>query len=134
MPEPTSYAAIGWILGALVGLIVAMNQIDDFIKRRRGHPGNEELKGGADVMSARLTAVEREQEQAMVRRRAMHDKIDAGQRALREEWKQDIEAIYSEINKLREGQSKLNTNDEHQNRHLAHIEGKLDRLIERMFK
>jgi len=42
--------------------------------------------------------------------------------------------IYDEINKLREGQSRNNTNDEHQNQHLVHIESKLDRLIERNAK
>lgn len=101
LPDPSSYQAIGWILAGLVGLIVSINQIDDFIKRRQGAPPNEELKGTADVLNQRVAHLEKEAQEAMERRRKMHERIDGVQTAVREEIKNDIGDVYQKIDDTR---------------------------------
>lgn len=131
LPDPGSFSAIGWLLAGLVALVVGINQIDDFLKRRRGQPANEELKGSADVIVARVAALEREAAEAMTRRRAMHAKIDDAEKRLREEVRKDTADLHEKINKVDRDVATLTAQNAAQNQHLAHIESKLDRLIER---
>lgn len=131
LPDPNSFSSIGWIFVCLVGLVVGWNQIDDFIKRRQGKPANEELKGVADVMAQRMASVEAEQREAINRRRAMYSKIEAVQVALQAEMKKDLNQVYDEINRMRTDVAGMKSDNTHQTRHLASIEAKVDRLVER---
>lgn len=132
LPDPNSFSSIGWIFVCLVALVVGINQIDDFLKRRKGSPPNEELKGGADVLSQRVIALESEAKEAMTRRRAMHQKIDEAEKRLRDEVRVDTGALHEKINKVDRDVAALNAKTELQNQQLARIESSVHRLAERI--
>jgi hypothetical protein len=153
--DPNAPQWVGAIALTIFSLAGGMNQVAALIARWRGEPPSEVLKASADVMSNevltlkeamrnagtkleravqfdhRITHLEEESREAIARRRAMYQKIEQVEHILREEIKRELGGIYSEVNKLREGQASLEANDEHQNQHLTHIEAKVDRLIER---
>lgn len=132
MPDPNTFSALGWLFVALVGLVVGVNQIDDFFKRRKGSPGNEELKGGADVIAQRVAVLESDARESMNRRRAMHDKIDLAEKRLREEVRKDTADLYDKINTVAQNVAALNAKTELQNQQLARIEASVHRLAERI--
>ena len=58
---PISWSWLGYLLGGLTGLAVAVNQMDDFFKRRQtpaGLPPNEQLQSSVDKLEERLDKVD----------------------------------------------------------------------------
>lgn len=134
LPEPTSAQSIGWLLLACGGASVALNQVWSFVQRLRGHPPAESLKADADLIRQRVANLERSDAEAAQRRRAIYQKIDEMGMSIRNELRRETSVLSEQVGELREGQTGLEHNNTHQNQHLAHIETKLDRLIERFLK
>ncbi len=115
---PDANAMLQLFLAANLILSVAIG-IKTFFPAKREIGGQPiEVKGAVDW--ARRDVVDKHMESNHREHENIFKKIGGMERG-----------IYEEINKLREGQAKNNSNDQHQNQHLVHIESKLDRLIER---
>lgn len=130
MPPPDAGAFMTWLGCAAFALMLA-NQTFSLVSKFRGHPAPEQLKSTADEMTRRVQELEHSSAEAVERRRKMHEKIEATDRALREHTNQITEGIYKRINLMGERVAGLVRDTENQNHHLVHIETKLDRLIER---
>ncbi len=128
--NPDAVQLAAW-LACLFFVAGGVNQVMRMVDRARGHPPNEELKGGADVMSQRVASLEKEAQEAMVRRRAMHERIDGAEKRVREEVKRDTELIHEKINNVAREVSALNAKTELQNQQLQRIETSVMRLTER---
>lgn len=131
MPEPTHWQAFGWIAMVLFGLAGGINQVVRLVDRWKGHPPVEHLQINANELARRVTSLEQTAAEALERRRAMHDKIDRVKEEIREEVKTDLGGVYERLNTLTASVAGLHRDTEHQNRQLLHMDGKLDRLIER---
>ncbi len=127
VPDPTSYAVIGWIALALFSLAGGVNQVFKVVDRLKGNPPVENL-------AQRVAHLERNDEEAVARRRAIYNKMEDMEKRIRAEIKADLTMIFGEMNKLRDGQTGLERNDKFQNQIMGNIEGKLDRFIERHIK
>lgn len=134
MLEPHTWQAIGWIAVALFGIAGGVNQIVRLVDRFKGHPPAEQLKLNADSLERRVTTLEHTAAEAMQRRRAMHEKIDAVKEEIREETKRDLGQVYDRLNTLGESVAGLHRDTTHQNTQLLRIDTKLDRLMERLGK
>ncbi len=131
MSEPSTWQAIGWLAVALFSLAGGINQVTKLVDRWRGHPPAETLKASADELTRRVSALEENAQEAMERRRAMHGKIDAVESKVRADVKQDLGNVYERLNSVSQSIAGLARDTEHYSRQMAHIEAKLDRLIER---
>ena len=127
---PDAVHLAGW-LGCLFFLAAGINQVFKLVDRSRGHPPPEELKGGADVIAQRVVVLENESKEGMVRRRAMHEKIDGVEKRVRDDLKRDTELIHEKVNNIAREVSGLSAKTELQNQQLARIETSVHRLAER---
>lgn len=129
--EPSSYQAIGWITVAIFALVGGINQVIRLVDRAKGSPPVEQLKMAGDAITHRVEKLEGSHMDGLDRRRKMHEKIESTEKRIQDETRKELNQVYGEINKLRESVAGLHRDTENQNRHLVHIESKLDRLIER---
>lgn len=127
-PDAVQLAA--W-LACLFFVAGGVNQIMKMVDRARGHPPNEELQGGVDVVTQRVVVLENESKEGVVRRRAMHDRIDGVEKRVLAEVKRDTELIHEKINNVAREVSSLTAKTELQNQQLARIETSVHRLAER---
>jgi hypothetical protein len=61
LPDPNSFAAVGWLLLTLASLAVAVVQVLKLVDRARGkapNPPNEQLESGRRELERRVTNVE----------------------------------------------------------------------------
>jgi hypothetical protein len=137
MPEPSIPSPVqlaSW-LGCFAFLLMIVNSGMKLVDRFRGHPPVEQLdqqvKSGHLHTDRRLQALEAANQEAVDRRRAIYSKIDGAEKAIREEMRTSIGTFQNQIGHVREEVAGLKRDTANQNTHLAHIEAKVDRLIER---
>lgn len=132
MPSPVQLAS--W-LGCFAFLLMIVNSGMKLVDRFRGHPPVEQLdqqmRHGSIEVQRRLDDLEKLNAEGVGRRRAMYDKMEGIERRLSAELRENTTAIQAQIGHVREEVAALKTDTLNQNRHLAHIEAKLDREIER---
>lgn len=132
MPNAVQLAA--W-LGCLFFVIAMINASMKLVDRLRGHPPVEELdqqiRHSSIEVQRRLEALEKLNEEAVSRRRAMYAKMESSEHRLSQEVRETTKAVQEQVGHVREEVAALKTQNDNQNRHLAHIEAKLDRFIER---
>lgn len=99
MPDPNTFSALGWLFVALVGLVVGVNQIDDFFKRRRGSPANEELGLTAESLAQRIADLEQQRVDELKTGSERRQKIYAELKSQREDMLKLVDKIYDRIDR-----------------------------------
>ena len=131
MVDQHAWQAAGWIASAFF-LAGGINQVMRLVDRFKGNPPAEQLQINAQELARRVTALEESTTEASHQRRVMYEKVGSMKDEIRDEVKRDLGLVYDRLNKLSEGMAGLHRDTEHQTRELAHMNAKLDRLIERV--
>jgi Mg2+ and Co2+ transporter CorA len=61
LPDPNSYAAIGWVCVILAALAFGINQVMELVNRARGkapHPPNAQLEAAVEAVAERVATLE----------------------------------------------------------------------------
>lgn len=132
MLEPNHWQALGWIAVAIFALAGGVNQVVRLVDRFKGHPPVEHLQLNAMEIARRVESLERLTADSINHRSEINDDIKSVKDELREETRRDLGEIYARIHTLGESVAGLNRDTEHTSRQLAHIDNKLDRVIERL--
>jgi len=135
LAQSTSAAPLigGWVIGAvailqLVTLGMQVLRWNEAAKREV-HPQPLEVKDAAEFLPRQL--FEEHAEQNRREHEHLFAKLGGLDRGLRAEMKQDTDGLHEKINSVGREVSEHSATLELQNQHLAQIDAKLDRLIER---
>jgi hypothetical protein len=136
MPDPTSYSAIGWVLIAIVSLVVAINQVDDFLKRRNGKESDRTVGPQPfQVTEAKEFVHKREFEKHVEHNTNRHGQlfsaIDQVKAEAAKSLKNDVGELRDKIEEVARQNAGQTSTQNLMNQRLIHMDGKIDRLIER---
>jgi hypothetical protein len=137
MPDPSTFSSIGWILGSLAALFVAINTVDDFVRRR--------AQGGKEIHTIEPNPLTVRQEAEYVTRRdfvamqvehrrerdQLHAKLGGMERNLREEMKQDVEALHEKINNVALGVARMESESNAHGKILEQMHDDIRELMQR---
>lgn len=136
LPDPNSYASIGWLLVGLGALLVIVNQGFKMKRNFMGdppQPPNQVLGQSAQELQRRVDVLERHVDESDRRRKGLYDRIESSAahtaskiEALRVEVKDDIQGVHERINVLESEQGGLKTATDLTNQRLAQIDSKMD--------
>jgi hypothetical protein len=134
MPDPTSYSAIGWVLIAIVSLVVAINQVDDFLKRRNGKESDRTVGPQPfQVTEAKEFVHKREFEKHVEHNTNRHGQlfsaIDQVKAEAAESLKEDVGELRKEITDVSKQVAGIDAAMELQNQQLQRIETNLINVL-----
>lgn len=137
MPDPQTWSSIGWILGALVGLLVSINTVDDFFKRR--------ANGGKDIHTIEPNPLTVRQEVEFVTRRdfealqvehrnereQFNARMSGMELRIREEMKKDVAELYEKINTVALGNARIESESNSHGKILGQMHDDIRELMQR---
>ena len=137
MPDPNSFASIGWVIVAIAALCVCANQIDDFFKRRAGQDGHRtvgpqpfEVKAAAEFLHKRDHDAHHAWD--MTEHNNLFKKIGGVERGAAQALKDDVDSLRDELTEVGKQVAGLNKSTELQNQQLASIVSTQNTILQRL--
>ena len=136
MPDPSNFAAVGWLIVALASLIGAINQIDAFVKRRSGKEDQRQVGPQPFVIKTQDEYVTRRAFETHIAQMArerdqLHARLGGMERGLREEMKADIEKLHEKVNATNLGVARVETETRAQSTMLNQMREDLHEFMKR---
>lgn len=137
MQDPQSWSSIGFVLAAFAGLLVSINTIDDFFRRRSN--------GGKEVHTIEPNPLTVRQEVEFVTRRdfealqvehrnereQFNMRMSEMELRIREEVKEDVAALHEKMNSVALGVARLESSDNAKEKRMAQMHDDIRELIQR---
>lgn len=137
MPDPSTFSSIGWILASLAALFVAINTVDDFVRRR--------ANGGKDIHTIEPNPLTVRQEVEFVTRRdfealqvehrnereQFNARMSGMELRIREEVKKDVAELHEKMNSVALGVARLESSDNAKEKMMSQMHDDIRELIQR---